>query len=125
MSVGPEMPSGGLHAPRCGKEGEYAGIEELTRLKQVVVSLRGWSSVGWFFWSGPTVSLSNPHGTPTARRSSRSQNGGPIRLAPRLAETDDDGRAQVTRFAGIVENVAGAGRPPGDEGVERWPPGPG
>ncbi|MFI7067511.1 aldehyde dehydrogenase family protein [Kribbella sp. NPDC050124] len=39
MAVGPEVPIGGFGASGYGKEGGAAGLEEFTRLKQVVVSL--------------------------------------------------------------------------------------
>ncbi|RRR86080.1 aldehyde dehydrogenase family protein [Streptomyces sp. RP5T] len=39
MVVGPELPIGGFGASGHGKEGGMAGIEEFTRVKQVVVSL--------------------------------------------------------------------------------------
>lgn len=38
MAVGPETPIGGFGASGYGKEGGHAGIEEFTRLKQVVIS---------------------------------------------------------------------------------------
>ncbi len=39
MVVGPELPIGGFRASGYGKEGGFAGIEEFTRLKQVVIDL--------------------------------------------------------------------------------------
>ncbi|WEH13185.1 aldehyde dehydrogenase family protein [Streptomyces sp. VNUA24] len=39
MVVGPELPIGGFGASGHGKEGGTAGIEEFTRVKQVVISL--------------------------------------------------------------------------------------
>ena len=39
LVVGPDLPIGGFRASGFGKEGGFAGIEEFTRLKQVVVSL--------------------------------------------------------------------------------------
>ena len=39
LVVGPELPIGGFRASGFGKEGGIAGIEEFTRIKQVVVSL--------------------------------------------------------------------------------------
>lgn len=39
MAVGPEVPIGGFGASGYGKEGGHAGMEEFTRLKQVVLSL--------------------------------------------------------------------------------------
>jgi betaine-aldehyde dehydrogenase len=39
MVAGPEMPIGGFRASGFGKEGGLAGIEEFTRIKQVVISL--------------------------------------------------------------------------------------
>ncbi|GAB3059331.1 aminobutyraldehyde dehydrogenase [Intrasporangium mesophilum] len=39
MAVGPEVPIGGFGASGYGKEGGPAGVEEFTRLKQVVVNL--------------------------------------------------------------------------------------
>ncbi|HEY1919751.1 MAG TPA: aldehyde dehydrogenase family protein [Streptosporangiaceae bacterium] len=39
MVVGPELPIGGFRASGFGKEGGLAGIEEFTRVKQVVISL--------------------------------------------------------------------------------------
>lgn len=39
MAVGPDIPQGGFGASGYGKEGGAAGLEEFTRLKQVVVSL--------------------------------------------------------------------------------------
>ena len=39
MVVGPELPIGGFRASGYGKEGGYAGVEEFTRLKQVIVDL--------------------------------------------------------------------------------------
>lgn len=39
MVVGPELPIGGFRASGFGKEGGLAGIEEFTRIKQVVLSL--------------------------------------------------------------------------------------
>lgn len=39
LVVGPDLPIGGFRASGFGKEGGFAGIEEFTRIKQVVVSL--------------------------------------------------------------------------------------
>jgi betaine-aldehyde dehydrogenase len=39
MAVGPEVPIGGFGASGYGKEGGATGMEEFTRLKQVIVSL--------------------------------------------------------------------------------------
>jgi betaine-aldehyde dehydrogenase len=39
LVVGPDLPIRGFRASGFGKEGGLAGIEEFTRLKQVVVSL--------------------------------------------------------------------------------------
>lgn len=39
MVVGPELPVGGFHASGFGKEGGTVGVEEFTRLKQVVLNL--------------------------------------------------------------------------------------
>jgi betaine-aldehyde dehydrogenase len=39
MVVGPEVPIGGFGASGYGKEGGHAGLEEFTRLKQIVISL--------------------------------------------------------------------------------------
>lgn len=39
MAVGPEVPIGGFRASGYGKEGGFQGVEEFTRLKQVVVGL--------------------------------------------------------------------------------------
>jgi betaine-aldehyde dehydrogenase len=39
LVVGPEMPIGGFRASGYGKEGGYAGMEEFTRVKQLIVSL--------------------------------------------------------------------------------------
>jgi betaine-aldehyde dehydrogenase len=39
MVVGPELPIGGFRASGFGKEGGFAGVEEFTRIKQVVISL--------------------------------------------------------------------------------------
>ena len=39
LVVGPELPIGGFRASGFGKEGGLAGIEEFTRIKQVVLSL--------------------------------------------------------------------------------------
>ena len=39
MVAGPELPIGGFRASGFGKEGGLAGIEEFTRIKQVVLSL--------------------------------------------------------------------------------------
>jgi betaine-aldehyde dehydrogenase len=39
MVVGPELPIGGFRASGYGKEGGYAGVEEFTRVKQVIVDL--------------------------------------------------------------------------------------
>lgn len=39
MVVGPELPIGGFRASGYGKEGGLAGVEEFTRLKQVVIDL--------------------------------------------------------------------------------------
>jgi betaine-aldehyde dehydrogenase len=39
MALGPELPIGGFHGSGYGKEGGMAGVEEFTRLKQVVISL--------------------------------------------------------------------------------------
>jgi betaine-aldehyde dehydrogenase len=38
MVVGPEMPLGGFGASGYGKEGGFAGVEEFTRVKQVIIS---------------------------------------------------------------------------------------
>lgn len=39
MVVGPELPIGGFRASGYGKEGGFAGVEEFTRVKQIVVDL--------------------------------------------------------------------------------------
>jgi betaine-aldehyde dehydrogenase len=39
LVVGPDLPIGGFRASGFGKEGGFAGIEEFTRIKQVVLSL--------------------------------------------------------------------------------------
>ena len=39
LVVGPDLPIGGFRASGFGKEGGFAGIEEFTRVKQVVLSL--------------------------------------------------------------------------------------
>jgi betaine-aldehyde dehydrogenase len=39
LVVGPELPIGGFRASGFGKEGGFAGVEEFTRVKQVVLSL--------------------------------------------------------------------------------------
>jgi betaine-aldehyde dehydrogenase len=39
LIVGPDLPIGGFRASGFGKEGGFAGVEEFTRLKQVVVNL--------------------------------------------------------------------------------------
>ena len=39
MSVGPEGPLGGFKGSGYGKEGGIAGLEEFTRVKQVILSL--------------------------------------------------------------------------------------
>lgn len=39
MVVGPELPIGGFRASGYGKEGGFAGVEEFTRLKQVIIDL--------------------------------------------------------------------------------------
>ena len=39
MVVGPELPIGGFRASGYGKEGGFAGVEEFTRVKQVIVDL--------------------------------------------------------------------------------------
>lgn len=39
MVVGPELPIGGFRASGYGKEGGYAGVEEFTRVKQVIIDL--------------------------------------------------------------------------------------
>jgi betaine-aldehyde dehydrogenase len=39
MVVGPELPIGGFRASGYGKEGGYAGVEEFTRIKQVIIDL--------------------------------------------------------------------------------------
>ena len=39
MAVGPEVPIGGFRASGFGKEGGFQGVEEFTRLKQVIVGL--------------------------------------------------------------------------------------
>jgi betaine-aldehyde dehydrogenase len=39
MVAGPELPIGGFRASGYGKEGGLAGVEEFTRIKQVVLSL--------------------------------------------------------------------------------------
>ena len=39
MAVGPEGPLGGVKGSGYGREGGTAGLEEFTRLKQVIVSL--------------------------------------------------------------------------------------
>ena len=40
LSIAPEMPVGGFRASGYGKEGGVAGVEEFTRLKQIVVRAR-------------------------------------------------------------------------------------
>lgn len=39
MVVGPELPIGGFRASGYGKEGGFAGVEEFTRVKQVIIDL--------------------------------------------------------------------------------------
>ena len=39
MAVGPEGPLGGFKGSGYGKEGGSAGLEEFTRVKQVILSL--------------------------------------------------------------------------------------
>ena len=39
MVVGPELPIGGFRASGYGKEGGYSGVEEFTRVKQVIIDL--------------------------------------------------------------------------------------
>jgi betaine-aldehyde dehydrogenase len=38
LVLGPEMPVGGFRASGYGKEGGMSGIEEFTRVKQVIIS---------------------------------------------------------------------------------------
>ncbi|MFI5036844.1 MAG: aldehyde dehydrogenase family protein, partial [Acidimicrobiales bacterium] len=40
LILGPEMPVGGFRSSGYGKEGGVAGMEEFTRVKQVIVSSR-------------------------------------------------------------------------------------
>lgn len=44
MVVGPELPIGGFRASGYGKEGGFAGVEEFTRVKQVIIDLGTGSS---------------------------------------------------------------------------------
>ena len=46
MVVGPELPIGGFRASGYGKEGGFAGVEEFTRVKQVIVDLGASPSAG-------------------------------------------------------------------------------
>ena len=46
MVVGPELPIGGFRASGYGKEGGFAGVEEFTRVKQVIVDLGAGPSGG-------------------------------------------------------------------------------
>jgi betaine-aldehyde dehydrogenase len=39
LALGPDMPIGGFRGSGYGKEGGLAGVEEFTRIKQVVISL--------------------------------------------------------------------------------------
>ncbi len=38
LILGPEMPVGGFRSSGYGKEGGFAGMEEFTRVKQVIIS---------------------------------------------------------------------------------------
>jgi betaine-aldehyde dehydrogenase len=40
LILAPEMPVGGFRSSGYGKEGGVAGIEEFTRLKEVIINLR-------------------------------------------------------------------------------------